>query len=123
MSLQFTLDELTTPAISPSYFSSEEDMDVDVQSVDATGYVSDNSDIEVIACYGQIPIPPQGGVAGRQMTTKLSDYTDSDFPAFPWEDFENIMQLTESRTDPLNSGAGPNGAVQTDSPPIKHCGE
>ena len=123
MNLQVALDDLTAPAISPSYFSSEEDMDVDVLSVDATGYVSDDSDIEVIACYRQIPIPPNGGVAGRQMTTELSDYTDSDFPPFPWEDFENIMQLTDGRTDPLNRGAGPSGAVQTGSPPIKHCGE
>ena len=38
MNLQFTLDDLTTPAICPSYISSDEDMDVDIQSVDATGH-------------------------------------------------------------------------------------
>ena len=58
-------------------------MDVDIQSVNATRYVSDENDIEVIVCYSQIPIQPQGGVAGRQMTAELSDCTDSDFPAFP----------------------------------------
>ena len=83
MNLQFNLEALTTPAISPSYFSSDEDMDVDLECVDATGEPSGDSDIEVIACYRHVPVPEQGSVAGRQMTTELSDCTGSEFPPFP----------------------------------------
>ena len=57
------------------------------------------------------------------MTKELSDFTDSDFPAFPWDDFESIMQMTEIQTNPLDRGAGPSGAVRTSSFPIKHCRE
>ena len=67
MKLQFNLEDLTTLAISPSYLSSDEDMEVDIESVDATGEPSDDSDIEVIACYRHVPVPEQGSVAGRQI--------------------------------------------------------
>ena len=117
MNLQFSLDNLTTPAISLSYFSSDEEMDLDGQSVVATGHVSDDSDIEVMTCYRQVPIQLRGAVAGRQTTTELSDCTDGDFPAFPWDDFESIMQMTESQA--IDRGAGPTGAGHTDSPPIE----
>ena len=70
MNLQFSVDDLVAPAIGPSNFSSDEEMDVDVQSIDTTGHLSDDSDIEVIACYRQILIQPQGTVAGTQMTTE-----------------------------------------------------
>ena len=119
MNLKFSLDNLTTPAISRSYFSSDEEMDLDGQSVVATGHVSDDSDIEVMTWYRQVPIQLRGAVAGRQTTTELSDCTDSDFPAFPWDDFESIMQMTESQTISLDRGAGPSGAVHTDCPPIE----
>ena len=55
MNLQFNLEDLTTSAISPSYLSSDEDMEVDIESVEATGEPSDDSDIEVIACYRHVP--------------------------------------------------------------------
>ena len=122
MNLQFNLEALTTPAISPSYFSSDEDMDVDIESVDATSEPSGDSDIEVIACYRHVPVPKQGSVAGRQMTTELSDCTDSEFPPFPWDDFEDMLKMTEDQVDTLDRGAGPSGAAQTGSPPIKYCG-
>ena len=62
MGTQFTIDELANSLVSPAYFSSEEeeDMDVDILSVSAQGTErhSDDSDIEVIACYRHVPIAP-----------------------------------------------------------------
>ena len=95
MYLQFSIDELIAPSVSPSYISSVEEMEVDAQSVEAAVSSSDDSDIEVIACYRQLPIQPQSSVAGRQMTTDLSGCADSGFPDFPWDDFESILQSTE----------------------------
>ena len=50
MNLQFSIDDLVAPPVSPSYFSSVEEVDVDAQSVEAAASTSDDSDIEVIAC-------------------------------------------------------------------------
>ena len=82
---------------------------------------SEDSDIEVIACYRQLPVQPQPSVAGRQMTTDLSDCADSGFPDFPWDDFDSILQSTEA--DPLDRGAGPSEATRTGNPLISHCGQ
>ena len=59
MNLQFSIDDLVAPPISPSYFSAKEEMDVEVQSVEATAITSDDSDIDVIACYRQLPVQSQ----------------------------------------------------------------
>ena len=76
--------------------SSVEDMDVDAQSVEAAVSLSDDSDIEVIACYRQLPIQQQQpSVGGRQMTTDLSGASDSAFPGFPWDYFESMLLSTE----------------------------
>ena len=60
MEMQFTFDEMTTSLVSPAYFSSEEEEEMDVGllsvSVEGTGRHSDDSDIEVIACYRQVPV-------------------------------------------------------------------
>ena len=89
MNLQFPIDDLVNPPVSPSYFSSEEEMDVDIQSVEATVSSSDDSDIKVIACYRQLPVQTQQAVGTRQMTTDLSGCSDDAFPEFPWDDFES----------------------------------
>ena len=83
MKLQFSIDELSASPVSPSYFSSVEEMEVDAQSVEAAVRSSDDSDIEVIARYRQLPIQPQSPVAGRQMTTDLPVCADSGSPHFP----------------------------------------
>ena len=83
MNLQFSIDDLVKPPVSPSYFSSGEEMDVDIQSVETTASTSDDSDIEVIACYRQLPVQTQQTVGGRQMTTDLSGCSDNAFPDFP----------------------------------------
>ena len=117
MNLPFILDDLSVLPVSPSYYSSDEEMDVDIQSVSATRDDTEDSDIEVIACYRQVPIPSEGQVAGRKMTVELTKGTEDTYPDFPWEDFDSMMRLVDSQADPLDRGAGPSS-----SPPIKYCG-
>ena len=45
INLHFHLDDLSDPAVSPSYYSSDEEMDVDVQSVEVLSSASDDSNI------------------------------------------------------------------------------
>ena len=93
MEMQFAFDEMTTSLISPAYFSSEEgEMDVDLfsVSVEGTGRHSDDSGIEVIACYRHVPVTQPNMIAPRKMTTDLSGCADDGFPDFPWEDPEDL---------------------------------
>ena len=96
-------------------------MDVDIQSVSANRDESEDSDIEVIACYRQVPIQTKGLVAGRRMTVELPESAGETFPDFPWEDFDSMMQLVDSQADPLDRGAGPSTTTQSSSPPKKYC--
>ena len=114
MNIQFPMDDLVNPPVSPSYFSSGEEKDVDIQSVDATISTSDDSDIEVIACYRQLPAQTQPTVGGRQMTTDLSGCPDSAFPDFPWDDYESLLQSSDDQADPLVMGAGPKDRESSD---------
>ena len=123
MNLQFPIDDLDNPPVSPSYFSSGEEMDVDIQSVEATVSTSDDSDIEVIECYRQLPVQTQPIVGGRQMTTDLSGCSDSAFADFLWDDFESLLLSPDEQVDPLVMGAGPSGAQKTGSPVIRQCGQ
>ena len=59
MILQLSIDELIASPVSPNSFSSVEEMEVDAQSVEAAVSSSDDSDIEVIACYRHLPTQPQ----------------------------------------------------------------
>ena len=83
MSRQFQLGDLSASPISPSNYSSDEEMDVDAQSVEVLGSASVDSDIEVIACYRHVPIQPQGLVAGRAMTVDTSECANDGYPNFP----------------------------------------
>ena len=123
MNLPFHLDDLSAFPVSPSYYSSDEEMDVDIQSVNATRDESEDSDIEVIACYRQVQIQTDGLVAGRKMTVELPRSAGETYPDFPWEDFDSMMQLVDSQADPLVRGAGPSTTTQSSSPPIKYCGK
>ena len=89
--------------------------------MEAAASTSDESNIEVIACYRQLPVQPQPSVAGRQIATDLSGYADSEVPDFPWNDFESIMGSIEGKVNHLERGAGPSGATRTGSPIIRHC--
>ena len=123
MNIQFSIDDLVNPPVSPSYFSSGEEMDVEIQSVEATVSSSDDSDIEVIACYRQLPVQTQPTVGGRQMTTDLSGCSNNAFPDFPWGDFESLLLSADEQGDPLVTRAGPSGAQRTGSPEISKCGQ
>ena len=123
MNLQFPIDDLVNPPVSPSYFLSGEEMDVYIQSVEATVSPSDVCDIEVIACYRQLAVQTQSIVGGRQMTTVLSGCSHSAFPDFPWDDFESLLLSPDEQVDPLVMGAGPSGAQRTGSPVISQCGQ
>ena len=123
MNLLFHLDDLSALPVSPSYYSSDEEMDVDIQSVSANRDGSEDSDIEVIACYRQVPIQTGGLVAGRKMTVELPESAGDTYPDFPWEDFDSMMQLVDSQADPLDRGAEPSTTTQSSSPSIKYCGQ
>ena len=79
-------------------------MEVDTQSVVASVDISEDSDIEVTTCHQQVSLQPQGLVAGRLMTTDMSEFTDNEFSNFPWDDLESILQMTESQAYPLDRG-------------------
>ena len=60
MSLQFNVEEFIRPLSSEVYNSSDEDMEVDVLSVQEDPLQDDgsDSDIEIIACYREVPMFP-----------------------------------------------------------------
>ena len=121
--MQFAFDEMTTSLVSPVYFSSEEEeMDVDLLSVsgEATGHHSDDSDIEVIACYRHVPVTQPNMIAPRKMTTDLSGCADDGFPDFPWEDFEDLWP-EEFQSTEVELGTGPNALGQANNCPISLC--
>ena len=112
MGTQFTIDELANSLVSPAYFSEEEeDMDVDILSVSAQGTErhSDDSDIEVIACYRHVPIAPTKQNATRKMTTDLSSCVDDGLPEFPWDDFSDFWP-EDFKKAIVELGTGP-GAI------------
>ena len=113
MNLQFSIGDLTVSPVSLCYFSSVEDLDVNIKSVEATATASDDSDIGV---------QQQTSITGRQMTTDLVSCANGEVPDFPWDDFDSILQMTEDRADPLDrGGAGPSETLRRDSPPFRHC--
>ena len=85
MSWQFVLDALTRPLFSLSYQSSDEDMEIDSVSIaDNLENQDCDEDIQDLACYRESdPFLPQL-IAGRAMTTELSQYLN-DF-SLPNED-------------------------------------
>ena len=71
LALQFTVDDLFQSIVSLSYFSLDEEMEVDDPSQTFIGDGNQDSDIEVLTCYREEqPFEPQA-VAGRFMTTEL----------------------------------------------------
>ena len=123
MNLPFHIDDLSALPVSRSYYFSDEEMDVDTQSVSATRDDSKDSDIKVIACYRQVPIQPEGLVAGRKTIVEIPESAGETYPDFPWEEFDSMMQLVSSQSDPLDMGAGPSTTTQSSSPAIKYCGK
>ena len=124
METQFTIDELANSLVSPAYFSSEEeeDMEVDILSVSAQGTErhSDDSDIEVIACYRHVPIAPTEQNATRKMTTDLSSCVDDGLPEFPWDDFSDFWP-EDFETAIVELGTGPDAIGRENNCPINQC--
>ena len=74
MSLQFNVEEFIRPLVSDIYNSSDEDMEVDALSVHKDLPQDDgaHSNIEIIACFREVPMFPPQLAAGRAMTTEFS---------------------------------------------------
>ena len=93
---------MTTSLVSPAYFSSEEEEELDVDilsvSVEGTERHSDDSDIEVIACYRHVPIEEPKKTTPRKITTDLSSCVDDRLPEFPWD---NLADLWPENSNPL----------------------
>ena len=72
MNFYFSLDNLSPILVSPSYFSSDENLEIGSFSVAGSDQANVDSDMEVIACYREIPIYPQDTLSRRLMTTGKS---------------------------------------------------
>ena len=76
MSLQFSVDEVIQPLVSLSYLSSDNEMKVDCPLTETEEDQTEDSDIEVIACYREAPVSNPQRVGGRGMTLDLSSCTN-----------------------------------------------
>ena len=94
MSLTFSLDELRAPLIRPSYFSSDDPMEID--SISVAG--SDNSDMQVIACYREQPAFSEKLNAGRLMTIDTTQCLGDEASSL-WPNDEFIDQLLQAECD------------------------
>ena len=124
MEMQFTFDEMTTSLVSPAYFSSEEEEEMDVDllsvSVEGTGRHSDDSEIEVIACYRHVPVSQAKPTSHQKMTVDLSGCVDDGFPEFPWNDLADLWPEEFQPTN-VELGTGPNALGQVNNCPISQC--
>ena len=75
MALQFNCDPYPMSLVDLSYQSSEEDMDVDsiTSTHDVLDSVSDDDNIQALACYRISREFAQQLVAGRAMTTEITE--------------------------------------------------
>ena len=71
MPLQFSVDEMIQSLVSLSYPSSDDEMEVDCPLTETEGDQTEDSDIDVIACYREAPVSVPRGVGGRVMTLDL----------------------------------------------------
>ena len=74
-------------------------------SVEGTERQSDDSDIEVIACYRHIPIAQPEAIVPLQMTTDIWRCVDDGWPEFPWEDLKDLAEFQPTKVE---LGTGPN---------------
>ena len=108
MELQFVLDDMKTSLVGPAYLSSEaseeEEMDVDIRSVSVEGSErqSDDTDIEVIACYQHIPIAQPEAIVPLKMTTDIWRCVDDGWPEFPWEDLKDLAEFQPTKVEARN---------------------
>ena len=100
MSLQFNCDPYPRSLVDLSYQSSEEEVDVDsiTSTHDVQDSVSYDDDIQVLACYRISPEFPQQLVAGRAMTTEITEcLNDLNLPS------SEMVESASTFSEPSNS--------------------
>ena len=116
MALQFNCELRPRSLVDLGYQSSDEDMDIDsITSIEDTqNVVSDDDEIQVLACYDyNNPFPPQL-VAGRAMTTELTEcLNDLNIP--PSEPIDPVSTFSEPSDSLIDWFVG--------NPPPSHYGQ
>ena len=125
MEMQFAFEGMTTSMVRPTYFSSEEveeEMDVYTLSVSVQGTErhSDDSDIEVIACFRHVPIAQPKPITPRKMLTDLLSCVDDGLPEFPRDDLV-VLWPEEFQPTKVELGTGPNALGQENNCHIGQC--
>ena len=121
MSLLFSLDDLSRPFVSPGYFSSEKDMDVDVGS--SAGSDCSSHNIQVLACYRNLPVNTQPTVAEYPMTTDLPDLLEQEIANFDWGEPKWDQEYHQPHEDMFRVGAGLSTYNYTTECPIDKCAD
>ena len=96
MALQFNCELRPRSLVDLSYQSSDEDMDIDsmTSTDDTKDVVSDDDEIQVLACYNYNDTFPPQLVAGRAMTTELTEsLNDLNIP--PSEPIDSVSTFSE----------------------------
>ena len=96
MALQFDCELRPRSLVDLSYQSSDEDMDIDsiTSTDDAKDVVSDDDEIQVLACYNYNDTLPPQLVAGRAMTTEFTEcLNDLNIP--PSEPIDSVSTFSE----------------------------
>ena len=96
MALQFNCELQSRSLVDLSYQSSDEDMDIDsvASTNDTQNGVSGDDEIQVLACYNYNDTFPPQLVAGRAMTTELTEcLNDLNIP--PSEPIDSVSTFSE----------------------------
>ena len=126
MALQFNCDPYPRSLVDLSHQSSAEDMNVDsiTSTLDVLDSVSDDDDIQVLACYRISPELPQQLVARHAMTTEITEcLNDLNLPS------RELAESASTFSEPSNSlvdwcivNPTPSHCGQSISDhPIAHC--
>ena len=96
MALQFNCELQPRSLVDISYQSSDEDMDIDSMASinDTQNGVSDDDEIQVLACYNYNDTFPPQLVAGRAMTTELTECLN-DLIIPPSEPIDSVSAFSE----------------------------
>ena len=100
MALQFNCEPYPRSLVDLSYQSSEEDMDIDsiTSTQDVLNSDSDDDDIQVLACYRLSPEFPQQLIAGRAITTEITEcLNDLNLPS------SELVESATTISEPCNS--------------------
>ena len=126
LSLQFSVDELIQPLVSLSFLSSDEEMKVDCLLSGTEVDPDVDSDIEVIACFREAPVPIPKIVGGRGMTLDLFSCVDNESQSdtlynqvsyFDSEPSSELIDLVLGLHPPTN------GPVDVDNHPRSSCSQ